>query len=234
MQYDLFADQELDLQTPFTNRIVCMVGSFRTSPKQIAKKLCEMGADCKPSTKISRNVHYVLVGDNPPSDQMEYLRTLNFHGFYPRILNEKDYHNICKGHYASYQVPEEIEKTLHLTLQHFLTSHPTLRPGENQLYTHEFFVAADTCTPQNVLFQQLGDRGIYANGYMDDTTDYLVISEASLQHLQEGNTDSTLQYIEQQYNASHTQTYRYAMLSEQELLDWLNASTSLENTNTTT
>lgn len=224
MQYDLFADQGVDFQTPFTDRVVCLVGSFHLPIKQLAKKISEMGADCKPSTKISRNVHFVLMGDNPPAEQLEYLRMLNFHGFYPRILSEKDFQDICNGHYAPYMVPEKIQKTLHLSLQHFLTSHPTLRPQENQLYTHELFVASDTHTPQDMLYQQLGDRGIYANGYMDDTTDIIIISDASLQHLQEGQTDATLQYIEQQYNESHTQTYRYTMLCEKELLDWLAAT----------
>lgn len=231
MQYDLFADQELYVQTPFTDCVVCLVGSFSVSTKQLVKKLCEMGADCKPSTKISRNVHYVIVGDNPPADQMEYLRNLNFHGYYPRLLSERDYQDICKGHYAPYQVPKNIQKTLHLTLQHFLTSHPTLQPGENLLYTHELFVAPDTQTPQEILFQQLGDLGIYANSYIDDTTDFIIISENSLQHLQEGHTDATLQYIEQQYNASHTQTYRYTMLSEKELLNWIGATTTPFNAN---
>ena len=57
--------------------------------------------------------------------------------------------------------------------------------------------------------------------YIDDTTDILVISNDSLRHLQEGKTDDTLRYIEQQYNQSRAQAFRFVMTSEAELLAWL-------------
>ena len=64
-------------------------------------------------------------------------------------------------------------------------------------------------------------RGVYANAYIDDTTDALVISDASLQRLRDGQTDDSLHYIEQCYNQSRSQAFRYVMTSEGELLAWL-------------
>ena len=224
MQYDLFADQEFVTQTPFTGRTVCVLGTFTLPTKQLIKQLCEMGADCKPTTKVSRNVHFVLVGENPPLEQIEALRNLNFNGYMPRIISEMDFHEIRNGHYASYEVPEKIQKTLHLTLSHYTTLHPTLDPTVNSLYTREIFVAPDTRTPQETFFQKLGDKGIYANTYIDDTTDMIIISADSLQRLKEGKSDNTIQYIEQQYNLASTQTFRYVILCEDEVLAWLIAT----------
>lgn len=223
MQYDLFADLEVDTTTPFTDRIVCVLGTFSIPTKQLISKICSMGGECKASTKVSRNVHYILIGQNVPGEQLDYLRTVNFHGYYPRILTESDFQAISQGHYAGYEVAQTIQKQLHLTYQHYLTLRPQLKAHSTILYTSELYVAPDTHTPQAELFQRLGDRGIYANAYIDDTTDYIVISDATLHRLEQGEGDEVLHYIEQRYNASHTQSYRYAILSESDVLQWLNA-----------
>ena len=82
----------------------------------------------------------------------------------------------------------------------------------------ELFLPSDAPT---ALYQMLGNRGIYANTYIDDTTDVVVISDSSLRHLQEDTTDDTLHYIEQQYNQSRAQTFRFSLTSEGDLLTWL-------------
>lgn len=221
MQLDLFADQPVDTSTPFTDRVVCIVGTFRLPQKQLIKRITEMGGDCKATTKVSRNVHYVLMGENAPMEQCEALRTLNFNGYQPRVLGQTELDEILAGRYDAYRVPQTITKDLHLNLQHYLALHPTLDNQSNMLYTRELYVAPDTLTPQMELYQQLGNRGIYANPYIDDTTDYIVISDASLARLQRGETDETLRYIEEQYNASRSPAYRYVMLSESEVKQML-------------
>ena len=185
------------------------------------RKLREQGADYKPSTRVSRNVHYVLVGRGAPQDQIDYLATLAFNGYHPRVLTQQDWDAIMQGQWEEYRTPLQIEKHLHLTIQHYLSSRVDYDARMNPLYTHELFVAPDTETPQEELYQLLGDRGIYANPYIDDSTDVLVISEQTLEHLRAGETDSVLQSIEKTYNASRAQQYRYVMTTERELMEWL-------------
>ena len=67
----------------------------------------------------------------------------------------------------------------------------------------------------------LGNNGIYANAYIYETTDIIVLSDRSVQHLREGLSDDTLHYIQQQYNQSRAQTFRFRMTSESELLTWI-------------
>ena len=213
MQYELFSEADLQQETPFSGRSVCLLGSV---PKSLRQKILALGADIKQG--LSRNLHYVVLGKDVPASSLEQLSQLAFNGYNPKALSENDLESILQGHYSSYVVPEQISKSLHLTLQHYLSSKLQLEKGENSLYMKELYLAPDVPTE---LYQMLGNRGIYANAYIDDTTDVLVISNASLQHLQEGKTDETLQYIEEQYNQSRAQAFRFVMISEGELLAWL-------------
>lgn len=216
MQYELFNDADFQQETPFAGRSICLLGSFRQSTKALQQKLQTLGAEVKQG--LSRNLHYVVLGKDVPAGSLEQLGQLAFNGYNPKVLNETDLESILQGHYSSYIVPEQITKSLHLTLQHYLSAKLQLESSENLLYMKELYLASDVPTD---LYQKLGNRGIYANTYIDDTTDVLVISNASLQHLKEGKTDETLQYIENWYNQSRAQAFRFVMTSEGELLDWL-------------
>ena len=201
MQYELFSDADFQQESPFSGRSVCLLGSI---PKSTQQKILAHGAEIKQG--LSRNVHYVVVGKNASSDSLEYLQQLAYNGYNPKVLSENDLENIFQGHYSSYVVPEQIKKDLHLTLQHYLDSRLSFEGGKNPLYMKELYLAPDTEMPQTELYQMLGNRGVYAN---------------SLRHLQEGKTDDTLRYIEQQYNQSRAQAFRFVMTSETELLAWL-------------
>lgn len=221
MQYELFGDTDFQQETPFTGRSVCLLGSFRLTSKALQQRLLALGADMKQS--VSRNVHYVIVGKNASAEDMERLNQLAFNGYNPRVLNESELDDILQGHYTPYAVPEQITKDLHLTLRHYLAGRLRYDDGMNPLYMKELFLAPDVPTE---LYQMLGNRGIYANAYIDDTTDALVISDASLQRLKDGQTDGSLRYIEQQYNQNRAQAFRFTMTSEGELLAWLKTPNS--------
>lgn len=213
MQYELFSDADFQQETPFTGRSVCLLGSV---PKSLQQRLVALGTEIKQS--LSRNVHYVVLGKNPSADSLAYLKQLNYNGYNPKVLSEADLDGILQGHYGSYFVPEQISKNLQLTLQHYLNSRLSYEGSMNPLYMMELFLAPDIPVD---LYQMLGNRGIYANTYIDDTTDVIVISDSSLQHLKEGTSDKTLRYIEQQYNQSRAQAFRYVLTSEGELYAWL-------------
>ena len=220
-QYSLFSDEDFRPESPFTNRMVCALGTFSIPQKSLQERLLAMGADYKPSTRVSRNVHYVLIGRNAPQDQVDYLQTLAFNGYTPRVLNTRQVDEILSGHYTGYSVPYEISKHLHLTPQHYLRFRADYSRNVNPLYTHELYISPDTQTPQAELYQLLGDRGIYANGYIDETTDVLLISDQTLRDLEEGRSNEVIQYIEKTYNESRSQAFNYTMTTETELLQFL-------------
>ncbi|MGN0234160.1 MAG: hypothetical protein ACI4B5_07060 [Bacteroidaceae bacterium] len=220
-QGTLFGEELQDTPSPLEGRVVCMLGTFTQSNATMQRKLRELGADYKPSTRVSRNVHYVLLGHGAPQDQIDYLKTLAFNGYHPRVLSQQDWDKLQSGKWEEYRTPMVIEKHLHITLQHFLSRQVDYSARMNPLYTHELYVAPDTETPQEELYQLLGNRGIYANPYIDEETDVLVISEHTLENLHKGVTDDILQSIENTYNASRAQQYRYVMTTERQLMQWL-------------
>lgn len=213
MQYELFSDADFQQETPFTGRSVCLLGSV---PKSLQQRIVALGAEMKQG--LSRNVHYVVLGKDVSASSLGQLSQLAYNGYNPKVLNEKDLDDILRGHYNSYIVPAQISKDLHLTFQHYLDSRLSYEEGMNPLYMKELYLAPDV--PEG-FYQKLGNRGIYANTYIDDTTDVIVISDNSLRHLQEGTSDETLHYIEGQYNQSRAQAFRFVMTSEGDLLDWL-------------
>lgn len=218
MQYELFSEADFQQETPFIGRSVCLLGTFRMAPKAIQQKLQALGADIKQG--LSRNLHYVVLGRNVSEESLEYLQQLAYNGYNPKVLNEADLEDILQGHYSPYVVPEQITKDLHLTLQHYLNARLSYE-GQNPLYMKELYLSPDTIVSQEEFYQMLGNRGIYANAYIDDTTDVIVLSDISFQHLKDGASDDTLRYIEQQYNQSRAQTFRFVMTNESELLEWL-------------
>lgn len=217
MQYELFSEADLQQETPFTRRSVCLLGTFHIASKALRQKLQALGADIKQG--LSRNLHYVVLGKDVPPDALETLRQLAFHGYQPKVLDANDLENILQGHYAPYFVPEQTSKDLLLTLRHYLSTQVHYDNVLNPLYMKELYLAPDV---QTDLYQMLGNLGIYANAYIDDTTDVIVISNNSLQHLRDEQSDDSLRTIEQYYNQSRAQTFRFRMTSEGELLAWLN------------
>ncbi len=220
-QYSMFSEEDFRKDTRLDGRVVCILGRFRQPQKVLQQLFSSFGADCRSAVKVSRNVHYVLVGQDAPTEQTEYLRTLEFNGYRPRILYQKDIDSILQGHLNEYMVPKVISKDLRLGIRHYEMFRLNYGSAANPLYTRELFVAADTETPQSVLYQKLGDRGVYANSYIDDTTDVLVVSDKTLECLRKGERDTTARFIENVYNNSKAQNYRYVMTGESELLEWL-------------
>lgn len=208
-------------ETPFSGRVVCSAGTFRLSPRALAQRLLQMGADYKPSARPSRNVHFVLLGQNPPADVLDALRQLRFHGYSPRVLNPDELDDILAGHYAGYHVPQQIQKDLRLTPDHFQQLRLSYEGSLNPLYTREVYVDPLTRTPQPRLYQMMGNRGIYANPYIDDTTDCLLLAPDTLDSLRQGRPNPTISYIQQTYNQSRAQYFRFAMTSEEDLLRFL-------------
>lgn len=213
-----FDEVEEDLY-PLTGRVVCVLGSFNQNMSIIQDFFQKKGAEFRPGAKPNRNTHYVLMGEQPPVQYVEYMQTMAFHGFCPRVLYQSDMDALLSGEDINrYLVPKDIRKNLKLSYQHYELSRVDFSKRMNPLYTHELFVASDTHIPTEQLYLLLGSRGVYANNYIDDSTDTILLSDACIERLRRGDTDDTIQYIEKTYNNSKSQYFRYSILSESDVL----------------
>ncbi len=220
-QYELFTDFLPEEKSPLEGKSVCIMGTFCMGAKALQKRLRDLGADYKPGLRVSRNTHYIILGENVSAEQMDVLQNLAFNGYHPRVLREHDLEAMSAGHYAEYRVNDTIRKDLHLTLQHYTQFRLDLNTEQNPLYTKELFVAPDISTPQEELYRKLGERGVYANPYIDDSTDVFLLSENTISNLRNGQTDDVIRLIENTYNTSRSQTFHYVMTSEQDVCEWL-------------
>ena len=220
MQYGFFTDEDFQQATPFTDRVVCVIGNIGTNASAVKKRILDFGAT-EVRTSVSRGVHYVIIGDDVPDSQLSALSELNFHGYYPMILHKAELNDIFSGHYTDYISSSEIVKTLRLGIQHYNELKVELIPGVNSLYTKEVYVPAVTQISQTELCQLLGNLGIYANSYMDDSTNLLLLPDYSISHLKEGITDDVILYIQDSYNTMRAQNFIFQLVSESDLLAWL-------------
>lgn len=212
-------DEVEEERDPLTDRIVCMLGTFRQSVRTLQDFFQKQGAEFRPLAKPSRNVHYVLMGEDPPVQYVEYLHIMAFHGFCPRLLFQSDIDTLLAGgDISQYVVSKDIGKNLKLTYQHYELFQVCFSVQKNPLYTHELFVPSDTLMPTEELYLLLGSRGVYANNYLDEFTDTILLSDASIEHLRRGETDETIRYIEKMYNNSKSQFFRYSILSESDII----------------
>ena len=69
-------DEVEEERYPLTDRIVCMLGTFRQSVRTLQDFFQKQGAEFRPLAKPSRNVHYVLMGEDPPVQYVEYLHIM--------------------------------------------------------------------------------------------------------------------------------------------------------------
>lgn len=221
MQYSFFTEDDLRQTTPFTDRVVCILGSFGASNTVLRKRLQEYGAsDIR--TAVSRTVHYVLMGENVPEAQLSALHELNFHGYCPRVLHKAEIDDIFSGHYAAYMTPLEFSKTLTLTMQHYESLKLLLQEGVNSLYTEEMYVSPNIATTTlQELYLQLGNLGVYANSYIDDTTNVLLLPDSTILHLQQGAVDDTILYIQNTYNTMRAQNFTLQMIAESDMRAWI-------------
>ena len=220
MQYGFFTEEDFQQTTPFTDRVVCVIGNLGSNTNAVRKRILDFGAT-EVRTSVSRGVHYVVIGDDVPDSQLSALSELNFHGYYPKVLHRAELNDIFSGHYTDYTTSPEIVKSLRLGIQHYNALKAELKPGLNSLYTEEVYVPAVTQNSQPMLCQQLGNMGIYANSYMDDATNLLLLPDVSISHLKEGKTDDVILYIQDSYNTMRAQNFVFQIVSESDMIAWL-------------
>lgn len=218
MQLSLFDDQEVQPQCPFTNRSVCVLGQF-SQGRALVPRLQRLGADVR--LTVTRQLHYVLVGENAPSAELEKLEQMNLNGWVPRQIGQAQLDEILNGFGSSYHVEAEICKHLTLSAAHWHQFRVDFSSDANPLYTCELYVPVDDFVKQHNLYQELGNRGIYANPSLDETIDCLFLSDDAVKHMLSGTTCDELKTIERLYNESRSQMFRWRLTCVSDILDFL-------------
>lgn len=227
-QMDLFSEVGIEesLPCPLKGRRVVVTGDFPRGRQNMKGTLLRLGAADVRFDKPQRSTHFLVVGDNPPEDTMQYYRLYRHDGYGMRLLGLADVQAIQDGNYSDYQVPETVEKRLLLNRDEVywtpasISGHkserlasPLVLDGLSVLYGREIYVHESVSAAYPLLCQGIGDLGGYANNVMSDDIDSIVVPDSLPREV--------LQDVEDFYNASRAQQFNIPFIILEDLLGYL-------------
>lgn len=227
-QLSLFDDFDAtpSLPCPFLGRKVTVTGNFTQGRQSLRSTLLRLGASEVHYDKLQRSTHFLLAGECPNPEVINYWKLYVHDGYNIRQLSADDLVRIQGGDYAPYQMPEEMTKELHLNSSHLHWTAPEISSLKNQrcvsplalasfdiLYNREIFVHTSIMESYPNLAQALGCLGAYANTEMADDTDCILMPLSMPTHI--------CQTIEQYYNSSRATQFNTPFIILEELLDFL-------------
>ena len=221
---------ELDASTiipcPFLGRKVVATGSFSQSRQTLRSTLLKLGVNEVRFDKLQRNTHFLLVGDNPDPEVINYWRLYVHDGYNICRLTTEDLLCIQSGNYSAYQMPEDMPKELHLTQEHVYWNAPEISGLKNTrqasplalnatdvLYGKEIFVHPSIMDAMPTLAQALGCLGAYANTEMADDTDCILIPKSMPQNIS--------QAVENYYNSSRATQFNIPFILLEDLQTYI-------------
>ena len=228
-QLSFFDDLEMTpaLQCPLIGRKVVVTGSFNQSRQVLRSTLMRLGASEVRYDKLQRNTHYLLVGETPDQEVINYWRLYVHDGYNICRIDAEDLRRIQNGDYTPYQTAEEITKQLHLTQEHVYWKAPEITTlkntravspihlgSDNTLYNKEIFVHISIIDEMPDIAQGLGCLGAYANIEMADDTDYILIPKSIPQ--------TVCKAVEEYYNNSRATIFNTPFIILEDLLEFLN------------
>lgn len=221
---DLFSSME-DNINPFHNRRVVIGGEFSLSTKALRSRLRAMGADIE--NNVTKNTHYVVLGASVPETLKENLYNVKVRrGYDVMELSENDLTAILNGRFEGYYTDKEVRKNLMLTYSHYSEAYIKPMEGENPVLEENIYIPSNVEVRRDVLCQIIGNIGAYANDEItngsdaDKTKPIVMLTDATLERLKNGEKDDVIAYIERIYNESNSDGLPYQFISMSELLAW--------------
>ncbi|MDE5560290.1 MAG: hypothetical protein K2J00_00565 [Bacteroidaceae bacterium] len=228
-QLSFFSDlDESDVLTcPFLGRRVVVTGHFSTDRRTIRSTLLKLGASEVRYDKLQRSTHFLLVGDSPDQEVLDYYRLYVHDGYNVCRIGEEDLERICNGDYAPYRMPAEMVKELHLTEEHLYWSAPEIRglknlrqssplrimDGNTVLYGREIFVHISLMDIYPELAQLIGCLGAYANTELADDADSILMPRDM--------PAEVCRAVEEYYNASRATQFNLPFILLEDLIDYI-------------
>ncbi len=225
-QLSLFGDTDFALPCPFLGRRVAVTGQFAPGRQALRSTLLRLGATEVKFDKLQRNTHFLLVGEAPDPDVINYWRLYVHDGFNIMQLTASDFQRIQSGDYSPYQVEETVAKNLHLTREHLYWTAPEVTGLKNirqpsplplqdmdVLYGKEIFAHASLLDKQPELAQLIGCLGGYANTELADDTDCILMPSSMPQEV--------CQAVEQYYNSSRSVRFDTPFIVLEDLIAYL-------------
>ena len=237
-QLDIFGDSAISQQNPLTARRVGFIGTFKNRAA-LVKKVKEFGASDKSKDGLTRDTQILVMGSDVKLEDLNRLKCYEHDGWKPLKITEADLQEIFKGHYAGFETPSVAKKQVSLDMSYYNWTPPILSDVEsdedsgvrcssplvysedNPIYGMEIYVPNRPNTDMGILRQIIGNFGGYANTEYFDETNVVMLSEETLQLLQQGGKDEVIANIEKQYNDSSAKFFNIQFTSEPDFIAWV-------------
>ena len=237
-QLDMFGDSAISQQNPLTARRVGFIGTFKNRAA-LVKKVKEFGASDKSKDGLTRDTQILVMGSDVKQEDLNRLKCYEHDGWMPLKITEAELQEIFNGHYAGFGTPAVAKKQVSIDMSYYNWTPPVLSEedsdedsgvrcssplvyGEdNPIYGMEIYVPNRPNTDLGFLRQIIGNFGGYANTEYFDETNVVMLSEETLQHLEQGIKDEVITRIERQYNESSAKMFNVQFTSEPDFISWV-------------
>ncbi|MCR5315864.1 MAG: hypothetical protein K6E52_08230 [Bacteroidaceae bacterium] len=219
--------EDKDPTHPLYERIVYIFGKWKYT-SQLKKELKNVGAEV--ASSLTKYVTYILLGEDPSTDELEEIQKLRFNGFNACILRSYDVQALLhqsdffnreeKMDWQRYIMPIILTKKLDFSFEHYMHFHVSFKGLENIIAQKELFFGKGFKSNPEHFYQITGNLGAFGNWVLSKEVDICVLSNSTLEKLKEGVKDETIKYIEKTYNEGDSDQFLYTFMSEQDVLDY--------------
>lgn len=209
---------EADPNSPFYKRKVVITGTFsiinRKELGHLLKK--KLGADV--DSNITKRTNFVFIGEDPGWEKIPKLDKLIHDGFNIRKLYESDIQAILDGDWEGYHMDGEMKKNLDFTYEHFVKHRVMFEDGYNVIARKELYIGNGLSGDRDSFAQITGNLGACVDYAIYPETNLCVLSDSTLEKLQQGEKDETVRYIQDYYNGARSKTFELSFISEGDII----------------
>lgn len=220
METTLFSTEKDIKNNPFYDRRVAFTGSFSIENRVLSKLLKAWGADV--NNTISKSTRFVLVGQDPNPEKIQKLDTLLHDGFAIRRLSQKDLDCILRGeNWEEYATSNEVVKDLDFTIEHFYQHHYAFDDGvRNMIAGKELYFCEGFRKDKYAISQIAGNLAAWCNHMLSPQIQIFVLSNATIEKLQQGEKDENILMIQDYYNRNKSDKFEFSFMTEDDILNF--------------
>lgn len=238
IQQDLFGDSTIIQQNPLTDRRIGFIGKFKNR-KALIDKVKDFGASQKSKDGLTRDTQILVIGSDVKQEDLNRLLCYEHDGWKPLKISEAELQDIFNGHYAGYETPPTVKKQVSIDMSYYnwtppvisdedgeedgsvRCSSPLIYGDENPVYGLEIYVPDRPNSNIGIVRQLIGNFGGYANKEYFDDTNVIMLSDETLQLLEQGIKDEVITHIEKNYNDSSAKFFNIQFTSEPDFINWV-------------
>lgn len=188
---------------------------------------------------VKESTSFFVVGNNPNEDSLKRFALNEHDGYHAKMINEDKLYALLGGNYTDDDiVPDIVEKRLHLDISYYNWTAPVINgktfvsrvssplqydtEGKlNPISQKEIYVPTILGIDMGAFYQIIGNLGGYANKEYYDDTNLIMLSDKTLQKLEQGIKDEVIIEIENRYNKSNTKIFNVQFTSESDFINWV-------------